>query len=116
MPFLSTTLGSPAIVTSPPPYHQTRLDFNTICEKLRPYSHKWRVIGEGLGFTHAELSTIEANPSLFLGAPASYLSAMLSVWLQWAPGDARGSRDYATMESLRRAVDKAGLGRTAQEL
>ena len=41
---------------------------------------------------------------------------MLSSWLQWAPGDARGSTDYATMEALRRAVNRAGLGVTAQEL
>ena len=50
------------------------------------------------------------------GDPASYLSAMLSAWQQWAPGDARGSRDYATMEALSGAVDRAGLGLTAQEL
>ena len=32
---------------------------------------------------------------------------MLDSWLQWAPGDDRGSRDYATVRSLSTAVDKA---------
>jgi len=41
---------------------------------------------------------------------------MLARWIQWAPGDARGSRDYATLEALRTAVDQAGLGRTAHDL
>ena len=91
-------------------------DFGKIVEKLSPYSHKWRRFGERLGFTPDELSTIEATPTLIPGAPASYLSTMVSGWLQWAPGDARGSRDYATIKSLKTAVDKAGLGRVAQEL
>ena len=49
-------------------------------------------------------------------APVSYLNTMLSSWLRWAPGDARGSRDYATIQNLKTAVDRAGLGVVAQEL
>ena len=91
-------------------------DFPIIREKLRPHSTKWKDIGEDLGFTPSELDTIEAAPSLLHDAPWSYLRAMLSKWLQWAPGDARGSSEYANLNSLKRAMDKAGLGRTAQEL
>ena len=92
-------------------------DYTRLCEKLRPYSHKWKTIGEGLGFTSSELSNIEATPTLATtGAPASFLSTMLSDWFQWAPGDFRGSKNYATLYALRMAVDRAGLGRTAQEL
>ena len=91
-------------------------DFSTVLEKLRPHSSKWRDIGVGLGFTPSELDTIEAAPRHHPTAPKSFLSAMLSDWLEWAPGDARGSMAYANRDSLINAVDKAGLGRTAQEL
>ena len=41
---------------------------------------------------------------------------MLEEWFQWAPGDARGSQDFATLESLKDAVSKAGFGSTAHKL
>ena len=91
-------------------------DFTGIMDILRPHSFKWKSIGQGLGFTSPELSTIEATPSLFTGAPASFLSALLGGWMQWAPGDARGSKDYATLQSLHTAVSKAGLGVVAEQL
>ena len=73
-------------------------------------------IGQGLGFLFAELDAIRANPTNLHDAPASYLRSMVAKWLQWASGDKRGSKDYATLSSLRTAVDKAGLGVLAQEL
>ena len=91
-------------------------DYNWICDRLRPHAHKWKEIGQGLGFRAAELKNIEADPKNLINAPASYLYAMLDSWLQWAPGDDRGSRDYATVRSLSTAVDKARLGVLAQEL
>ena len=91
-------------------------DYNWICDKLRPHAHKWKDIAHGLGFLAAELNCIEADPKNLINAPASYLYAMLDSWLQWAPGDDRGSRDYATVRSLSTAVDKAGLGVLAQDL
>ena len=94
----------------------SKQDFNRVCMILRSHSHKWKQIGQGLGFTADELSIIEATPTLFTSAPLSYLDAMLSDWQQWAPGDWRGSTDYATLASLKSAVNKAGLGRTAQKL
>ena len=39
-----------------------------------------------------------------------YLRELLSQWLEWAPGDARGSTGYATRESLVAALRKANLG------
>ena len=70
----------------------------------------------GLRFTASELFTIQASPAHFANAPSSYLEAMLAIWQQWAPGDARGSKNYATLELLKTAVDRAGLGRVAEEL
>lgn len=91
-------------------------DFTRIHEKLDKCSSKWRKIGEYLGFLPSELSNIEAAPNLFYSAPSSYMSRMLSDWLQWAPDDARGSSDYATMNALRTAVSKADLEHIAEEL
>ena len=91
-------------------------DLTKITEYVKPHSHKWKEIGQGLGFTADELSNIEARPTLFTTAPYSYLSAMLSDWWQWAPGDDRESTNYATLDSLKTALDKARLGRGAQEL
>ena len=41
---------------------------------------------------------------------------MLSQWLQWAPGDSRGSTSFATLEDLKTALNQAGLGATAHDL
>ena len=89
--------------------------FPLIYEKLRRHASNWQDIGTGLRFTSSELKNVQSQPVLLNGAPYSYLWEMLSQWLQWAPGDARGSTEYATLEALKSAVDKAGLGRAAQE-
>jgi hypothetical protein len=52
---------------------------------------------------------------LLMQAPESYLGAMLSQWLQWAPGDGRGSTGFATRESLHAALLRANLGQLAQQ-
>jgi hypothetical protein len=53
---------------------------------------------------------------LLMQGSTSYLNEMLTVWYQWAPGDGRGSKDFATLEALKSAVNQAGLGREATEL
>ena len=90
--------------------------FHIIFEQLCPHSARWWDIGIGLRFIPSELRAVQASLTNLSGAPSSYMCAMLSNWLQWAPYDARGSTGYATLESLKRAVDKAGLGADAQRL
>ena len=85
-----------------------------ILEQLKEYSSKWKQIGHGLGFREGELNNIEATHDI--KTPEGSLCAMLSKWLQFAPGDCRGSTEYATLRGLRRAVDRAGYGRTAEKL
>ena len=77
---------------------------------------KWREIGIHLGFLPGELNIIGATPNLSSGAPVSWFGAMLESWLQWAPGDCRGSTSFATLEDLKVALDKAGLGASAYDL
>lgn len=86
-------------------------DFDRAMEKLEPYSHMWKTIGRLLGFTPAELSLIEVTE-----LASSCMDALLLAWTQWAPGDDRGSSYNPSLCALRRAVDKAGMELTAQEL
>lgn len=87
-----------------------------LLDQLNNYASRWKDFGLNLGFLSSELSGIEARPLLFLEAPKSWLRAMLESWLQWCPGDKRGSTGFATLSALKDAVSKAGLGRTASEL
>lgn len=82
--------------------------------QLRGISHQWKDIGRCLGFTDTELVNIEAQPTN--KSTSDYLSTMLSNWGQWVPGDARGSTGYATLESIKAALDVLMLGKKAQEL
>ena len=62
------------------------------------------------------MDNIQSNPMLLTqSAPKSYLREMLSQWLQWTPGDGRGSTGYASKKSLRAALLKANLGQLAQQ-
>ena len=84
--------------------------------QLSEHSAKWKEIGTYLGFHPGELDNIGASPSLQSEAPKSLMHRMLSEWLEWAPGDHRGSTEGATLEGLKTAVSKAGLGATANSL
>ena len=87
-----------------------------LLNKLSIHSSKWEVIGSNLGFQQGELENIRYAPLLLASAPRSWLSAMLATWLEWAPNDKRESGQYATLEALKAAVSKAGLGSTAESL
>jgi hypothetical protein len=89
-------------------------DYSSIYVKLAPHAAKWRDIGKELGFKEGEMNNIQSNLVLLTQTPPkSYLREMLSQWLQWAPGDKRGSTDFATRESLRVALLRANLGQLA---
>lgn len=51
-----------------------------------------------------------------LNAPGSYLGAMLNRWMHWAPGDARGSKDYAKLERLKNVIHRMGYPELAAKL
>ena len=89
---------------------------SVLLRHLTNHAAAWRVIGTHLGFHPGELANIEASPNLTQRAPVSWLSAMLAQWLQWAPGDSRGSPSFATLEDLKSALNQAGLGATAYYL
>ena len=84
--------------------------------KLSEHACRWRDIGMYLGFRQRELDNIEGKPSLHSGGPKSWLRVMLGEWLEWAPGDSRGSDTFASVESLKCALDKSSLAQTALEI
>ena len=90
--------------------------FPTLLEQLTKHSTKWITIGLHLGFRQHELDNIQARPLLLVGAPDSLLRTLLAEWLQWAPGDHRESTCFATLQCLKDALSKAGLGETAHSL
>jgi hypothetical protein len=81
---------------------------------LRCCAAEWKLIAQSLRFTFPEISTIEANPRNV--GPTSCIDNVIGLWLEWAPGDARVSKDYPTLEQLQSAVSKAGHGVVASEL
>ena len=82
---------------------------------VREYASQWRDIGAALGFSQGEMNTIQANPLLMLQTPPkSWLRELLTQWMQWEPGDQRGSTAIPTREALRAALLKANLGNVAE--
>ena len=90
--------------------------YPSLISQLNNCTAKWREIGTHLGFQQEELNIIEARPLLLNTAPKSWLSTLLSEWMEWAPGDSRGSTKYANLGDLKSAVSKAGFGVVASGL
>ena len=93
--------------------HLSDHDINKITVELMEVSNRWKDIGLCLGFTESELANIGDQHNIKFN---DCLSKMLSNWGQWAPKDARGSTCYATLESIKAALNKIGLGKKAEEL
>ena len=94
----------------------TDCHLSALVSALNRHASKWREIATHLGFEPGELMNIMDKPFLSSHAPQSWLQAMLSEWLQWAPGDSRGSQSYSTIKMLKSALDKSGLAATASNL
>ena len=90
--------------------------YSFLIQQLSSCAAKWREIGTNLKFQPKQLDIIEAKPLSLTTAPKSWLSALIAEWLEWAPGDSRGSTSYANLEDLKSAVSKAGFGVVAEEL
>ena len=52
-----------------------------IVELLVDFAHKWRCIGTALRFKPQHLDSIQASPTLFADAPATFLTKILEDWL-----------------------------------
>jgi hypothetical protein len=95
---------------------EVKLNKSFLIQQMSSCAYKWREIGTHLNFQQEELNNIQAKPLLMNDAPKSWLSALLSDWMEWAPGDSRGSTNYANLEDLKSAVSKAGFGVVAAQL
>ena len=69
----------------------------------------------GLGFIQPELNQIGAMPSLFTTAPKSYLTELLSQWVQWPTVKHPTKPTLSTLcEALRSS--SVGLGSLAEQV
>ena len=91
----------------------TDCHLSALVSALKSHASKWMEIGTYLGFQQGDLLNITANPLFLTNAPRSWLQAMLSEWLQRAPGDSRGSPSFTSLKS---ALNKSDLASAASDL
>ena len=85
---------------------------------------RWRDLGSALGFSNEELENIDRDYDNYARVLAftrkklqeDHLHILLRHWLQWYPGDKRGSTSFATYTQLKTALITAGLGAVARDL
>ena len=89
-----------------------------LSEQLSNCADQWRKIGIYLKFTQIELNILEVKNTYKYRVPDSstLLNKMLQQWLQWCPGDSRGSNNYPCLEDLKDALRLAGFRETADNL
>ncbi len=90
--------------------------YSFLCEQLSKCADKWEDIAIGLRFKADEIRNIKHDPMNVNGGHKACLGTILYDWMQWIPGDARGSKERATLEALKTSVSKAGCGVVADEL
>ena len=88
-------------------------DVCTLVDLIHNFSDKWNCIGLRLGFIQPELNKIRAMPLLLSTAPKSYLTELLSQWVQWP------TVDHPTKPTLRALCEalcssSVGLGSLAE--
>ena len=81
--------------------------FTYLLSQLKDHAAKWRIIGYFLGFSHGQLDNIESKPTLIPTGPVSFLSELLTQWLQ---------QGNATLQALKFALNQAGLGALSHEI
>ena len=91
-------------------------DLSKLLCQLKSHASKWREIGTHLGFDQGELDNIQGKLLVLNEGPKALLREMLREWLEWAPGDSRGSSSSASIKCLKRALNKSDLGKTALEV
>ena len=90
--------------------------YGLLMEQLGSCHAKWETIATGLRFHSHEIDTIKVHPMFIAGGPEACLREVLNQWLHWVEGDARGSKDVATLEALKTAVYNAGFPKVANSL
>ena len=93
----------------------TEHDIAKLMGLLHNFGDKWNEIGLVLGFTEPELKQISSNPLLLISAPASFLTKLLSQWVQWPTVDHPTKPTLGELcETLRSSL--IGLGSLAEKV
>ena len=85
---------------------------------------QWKMVGLQLGFSEKELSDVpgKADDSIWKFSDEEFnydgkiFKQMLKEWVEWYPGDSRGSTKFATYSDLQNALIKTGFGNVARDL
>ena len=105
-------LGAAATSALQQQTNKTVLDdsnYASLCEQLGPHASSWKTVGINLGFFSGDLENIQSTPSNMTNAPKSFLNDLLDKWL-------KREEPLATLEDLKVALRKTGLGRVAAGL
>ena len=79
-------------------------------------STKWKEIGTYLGFCEGELDIIVSKQLQNSEGIDGCLRIMLAEWMEWSPGDSRGSKQEPNLGALKCAICAAGCAKTAKNL
>ena len=103
------------MIVSPNDQRLTEESVRTILNLVHDYSHKWNEIAIGLGFAPSELEKIKNTPSLLMGAPVSFLTKLLTQWVQWPTANHPTKPTLGALcETLRSSL--VGLGSLAEKV
>lgn len=94
----------------------TKPHYGILCKQLVPVAANWKKVAWNLGFTRDEIQNIEQSSAKFSNTPDSFMDEVISRWVHWFPKDPRGSKSYATIEALKKAVDRVGATEIAETL
>ncbi len=79
-----------------------------------PVKAQWEHIAQQLGFKAYEIKNIAS--SLVRIQDGDFINDVITTWLQWGPGDKRGSKDVATLEALQEALNNTNNARIILKL
>ena len=81
-----------------------------LLEIIKSCASQWREIGRQLGFHEYEIEELEEKPH------SDRLMAIIRNWLQWCPGDSRGSKSRARLEDLEAVLSNIGYSEVSEKL
>lgn len=94
------------------PENLEKLYMNTVRGCLTNVVSKWRDIGTHLGFSANEMDNIHQQNS---DNEQLCIKELLRQWLDWYPGDVRGSTSYPTYSRIQSVLVDSGLGNVVRD-
>ena len=94
------------------PQHLDNLHWSTTGGNLLSVAMRWRDIGSHLGFSDKEMDIIHQQKT---DNENQCLYELLDQWLEWYPGDSRGSTSFPTYSRIQKVLVDIGFGNVARD-